>query len=66
MLKNYDFVGNLKRALIISAAIMLVVTVLAAFAFSRLSFRGKDLVYLLLKKVQQKLFQILPVIYLAG
>lgn len=32
---------------VITTAIMLIVTVLAAFAFSRLSFRGKDLVFTL-------------------
>ena len=42
MLKNYDFVGNLKRALIISAAIMLVgVACLAIFGVKLdISFKG--------------------------
>jgi len=41
------YFGNTLLFTIVTTALMLVVTVLAAFAFSRLSFRGKDLAFTL-------------------
>ena len=41
------YFGNTLLFTVVTTALMLVVTVLAAFAFSRLSFRGKDLAFTL-------------------